>query len=75
LFKRGISFNGRFINTIPSGSILQKIIKTLATKKHFNFSITAVPQLTNPDYTIDDRANMLLEKTYFELTKKNCFGM
>lgn len=42
----------------------------MATKKHFNFSITAVPQLTNPDYTIDDRANKLLEKTYYEVSKK-----
>jgi hypothetical protein len=42
----------------------------LAAKKHFNFIITAVPQLTNPDYTIDDRADKLLNKTYFEITKK-----
>ncbi|MEO6232110.1 MAG: DUF1186 domain-containing protein [Ferruginibacter sp.] len=42
----------------------------MAAKEHFNFTITEVPQLTNTDYTIDARASMLLDKTYFEVTKK-----
>ena len=42
----------------------------MAEKKHFNFTITTVPQLSNPDYTIDERADKLLNKTYFEVLKK-----
>jgi len=42
----------------------------MAARRPFNFKITAVPQLTNPDYTVDARAIKLLEKTYFEVTKK-----
>ena len=39
-------------------------------KEHFNFTITAVPQLIDADYAVNDRATMLLEKTYFEVSKK-----
>ncbi len=42
----------------------------MAAKKYFKFNITAVPQLINPDYTIDERADKLLNKTYFEVLKK-----
>ena len=42
----------------------------MAAKKHFNFSITYEPVLTNPAYPVDERARVLLEKTYFEVTTK-----
>lgn len=42
----------------------------MAARGHFNFIITEVPVVTKPDYTIDDRASKLLEKTYFDVTKK-----
>ncbi len=42
----------------------------MAAKQQFSFNITAVPQFSKTAYTIDARASKLLEKTYFEVTKK-----
>ena len=42
----------------------------MAEKANFNFTITTIQQVSNPTYNVDERAKILLDKTYSEVTKQ-----